>query len=154
MADNLGARKDGLPYVIHKYFSFDFTPGSPYPIPYPVANMLSDSENVSENVFYNGNAAFKADSYVTHVWGDEAGVDGGMFSGTFTQKAEPISYSMSVFVNGANAVRGYDPFYMNKKNTTGTLILIPPPAKGAITDTGKVAEAEAAPEIPSFMEFF
>ena len=43
---------------------------------------------------------------------------------------------------------------MNNKNTIGTLICTPPPAKGAISDSGKVAEAVEAPQMLSFMEFF
>jgi len=54
MAINLGARKSDLPKVISSYPSWNWTPGSSYPVPYPVTYELSKSENVSEDVFYNG----------------------------------------------------------------------------------------------------
>lgn len=153
MAINLGARKSNLPKVISSYPSWNWTPGCSSPVPYPVIHDLKISVNVSENVFYNGHNAFMRGSDSSKVKGDEAGKNGGVISGTFTAEAEAIIYSDSVYVNGKQAVRCGDTFHMNSKNTQGTLVCVPPPPKGAITDSGKAAQAQAAPEIPSFTEF-
>ena len=141
MAINLGARKSNLPKVVSTFPSWNWTPGSALPVPYPVVYELNISENISKDVFYNGDNAFMMKSDSSHVTGDEAGINGGVISGTFSDKAEPIDHSLSVFINKREAVRCGDMFYMNNKNTIGTLICTPPPAKGAIRDSGKVAEA-------------
>jgi len=154
MAINLGARKSDLPIVVSSYPSWNWTPGNSYPVPYPVTYELNKSENVSEDVFYNGDNAFMMESDSSMVTGDEAGKNGGVISGTTSDKAEPIDHSSSVFVNGKEAVRCGDLFYMNAKNTQGTLICVPPPPKGAITDSGKAAEATPAPSIPSAGDMF
>ncbi len=153
MAINLGARKSNLPKVISSYPSWNWTPGCSSPVPYPVTYELNQSENVSENVYYNGHNAFMMQSDSSHVTGDAAGKNGGVISGTVSDKAEPIEHSDSVHVNKKEAVRCGDLFYMNAKNTQGTLVCVPPPPKGAITDSGKAAQAQVAPEIPSFTEF-
>jgi len=154
MAMNLGARKSSLPRVIGNFPSFNWTPGVTPPVPYPVVYELDKSENISEDVFYNGANAFMMKSDSSHVTGDEAGKNGGVISGTVSDKAEPIDHSASVFINKREAVRCGDMFYMNNKNTTGTLVCVPPAPKGAITDSGKVAEAPEAPEMPSFGDMF
>ena len=154
MAINLGARKSSLPRVVFLYPSWNWTPGSSYPVPYPVTYDLNVSIHVSEDVFYNGNNAFTLKSDSNKVTGDEAGKNGGVLSGTTTDKAEPIQYSTSVRVNGNKAVRCGDLFYMNAENTQGTLICVQPPLKGAITDSGKAAEATPAPSIPSAGDMF
>lgn len=149
MAINLGARKSDLPKVISSYPSWNWTPGCSNPVPYPMTYELSKSENVSGDVFYNGANAFMVKSDSSMVTGDEAGKNGGVISGTVSDKAEPIDHFSSVFVNGKEAVRCGDLFYMNSKNTQGMLVCVPPPPKGAITDSGKAPDAEPAPEMPS-----
>ena len=141
MAINIGARRSSLPKVISQVPSFNFTPGSSLPVPYPVTYSLSISTSVSSNVRYNGSYAFMLNSDSTRVSGDEVGLKGGVISNTFGGKAEPIEFSLSVFVNKHNAVRCGDLFYMNNKNTQGTLVCVAPPQKGAITDTGKASSA-------------
>jgi len=154
MAINLGARKSDLPMVVSSYPSWNWTPGSSNPVPYPVTYDLDESINVSEDVFYNGDNAFIMGSDSNKVTGDEAGKNGGVISATTTDKAEPREYSSSVFVNRKKAVRCGDLFNMNAKNTQGTLICVQPPLKGAITDSGKAAEATPAPDVPSAGDMF
>jgi len=152
MAKNIGARASSLPKVISNYPSWNWTPGCSSPVPYPVTYDLDQSENVSSDVYYNGSPAFMMQSDSSHVTGDEAGKNGGVLSGTVSDKAEPIEHSSSVRVNKRQAVRCGDLFYMNSKNTQGTLVCTPPPPKGAITDTGKIPDAPAAPELPPMRE--
>lgn len=154
MALNIGARRSSLPKVISNYPSWNWTPGCSSPVPYPVTYDLKESVNISPDVYYNGDNAFIMKSDSNKVRGDEAGKNGGVLSGTTSAEAEPIEHSDSVFVNGSQTIRCGDLFWMNHKNTQGTLVCAPPPPKGAITDSGKAPDAEPAPEMPSFTEFF
>jgi len=155
MASNIGTRQDSKPKIVFMIPSFTWTKGVPLPVPYPIIkNTHTPTENVSEDVHYNGSPAFKADSYGKDVTADEAGEKfGGLFSGTRSDKHEPKSYSESVHVNGEGAVRNLDIGWMNNKNTIG-LYIYDTANKPDITDTGKSPDADEAPKVPSFMEFF
>ena len=155
MAINFGNRKDSEYKVICLLPSFEWTKGIPLPVPYPVHCHLGESEDVSEDVFYNGDNSFTQISTTTYVEMDKPALDvgAGVISGTKEEEATPLQYCDSVRVNGNGAVRAYHMFYMNKKNTIGILIK-EPKIKAPITDTGKSADAIEAPEVPSFMEFF
>lgn len=155
MATAFGARAQEKPIVKFIIPSFEWTKGSPYPIPYFVKYDLDDANNVSEDVFINGDPAFTSVSDTDKVKGDEAALKtGGVLSATRGKAATPLTYSPTVFINGNNAVRIEDYFYMNQKNTIGVLEWEEPPEKDKITDTGKSPEAEPAPEPLSFMDFF
>lgn len=116
------------------------------PIPYQITGKLGDDANASQNVFLTGLKAFKFDSVVTHVTGDEPGVAKGIKSGTVGDIAEPKTASTIVRVNGQWLVRDGDSFWMNKRNTVGELIYKKdrgkywPPKEGAAIDD---SEAEA-----------
>jgi hypothetical protein len=92
------------------------------PIPYQITGKLGDDANTSQNVFLTGLKAFKFDSVVTHVTGDEPGTATGIKSGTVGDIAEPKTASSVVRVNGQWLVRDGDSFWMNKRNTVGELI--------------------------------
>jgi len=116
------------------------------PIPYQITGKLGDDANASGNVFLTGLKAFKFDSVVTHVTGDEPGAAKGVKSGTVGDIAEPKTASSVVRVNGQWLVRDGDAFWMNKRNTVGELIYKkdrgkywPPEGAEAIDDS----EAEA-----------
>jgi hypothetical protein len=146
MAKHIGARKCGKQMVICATPSVNKTPigNSTPPIPYPVQCTLSTSNEVSGNVFFNANEAFTLSSDSNYVIGDAAGSVGGTSSGTVSQKAEPIDSSKSVYVNKRQVVRCGDKFYMNNKNTTGTLVCSPPIVAPHITDSGKLACEDAS----------
>ncbi|MBN8757291.1 MULTISPECIES: DUF4150 domain-containing protein [Variovorax] len=92
------------------------------PIPYQITGALGDDANTSQNVYLTGLKAFKFDSVVTHVTGDEPGTATGIQSGTVGDIAEPKTASTVVRVNGQWLVRDGDTFWMNKRNTVGELI--------------------------------
>ncbi|MGJ7573584.1 PAAR-like domain-containing protein [Variovorax sp. RB2P76] len=92
------------------------------PIPYQITGKLGDDANTSGNVFLTGLKAFKFDSVVTHVTGDEPGAAKGIKSGTVGDIAEPKTASTIVRVNNQWLVRDGDTFWMNKRNTVGELI--------------------------------
>jgi len=145
MADNIGARQASCPRVICSSCSWNWTPGCSSPVPYLVTYDLSQSANISGDVCFNSDWAFMMQSHSSGVSGDEAGSRGGVISGTTSAEAEPIEHSQSVNINCRKSVRCGDRFYMNHKNTQGTLVCAPPPKKGDITDTGKISGAKQAP---------
>lgn len=91
------------------------------PIPYQITGKLGDDSNTSQNVFLTGLKAFRFDSVVTNVKGDEAGSATGIKSSTVGDIAEPKTASTVVRVNGQWLVRDGDTFWMNKRNTVGEL---------------------------------
>ncbi len=91
------------------------------PIPYQITGKLGDDSNTSQDVFLTGLKAFRFDSVVTNVKGDEAGSATGIKSGTVGDIAEPKTASTVVRVNGQWLVRDGDTFWMNRRNTIGEL---------------------------------
>jgi hypothetical protein len=95
------------------------SPAGPVPIPYPV--IVSQSSNLSSGtttVTADGGQmiAVKDCEYATCT-GDEAGTAGGVVSGTFTQEAKFILFSMDVKIDGKNSCRFGDKMTMNHQNT-------------------------------------
>jgi len=138
MAKQLGARKCSKQQVICLAPSVNKTGPYKIPIPYPVVYKLNNSNSTSTNVFFNSDEAFTIKSDSNKVTGDEPGTEKGIKSNTVSDKSEPIDSSPSVKVNGKKVIRCADKFYMNSKNTMGTLICSPPPFAPAIKDNGKI----------------
>ena len=140
MADNIGARMCGKQKTIFKSPTKNKTPvgNAQPPLPYPIQVALDASSACSPNVNYNGKPAFTIASDTTTVIGDAPGVLKGTKSSTVSDIANAKDKSSSVFVNGNNTIRCNDLFFMNKKNTKGTLVCSPPPSAPAITDEGEV----------------
>ena len=140
MADNIGARMCGKQKTIFNSPTKNKTPvgNAQPPIPYPIQVALDASSGCSSNVNYNGKPAFTIASDTTKVVGDAPGVLKGTKSSTVSDIAKAKDKSSTVFVNGKNTIRCDDVYFMNKKNTKGTLVCSPPPSAPPITDEGKV----------------
>lgn len=140
MAEELGARMCGKQKVIFKSPTKNKTPvgNAQPPIPYPIQVALDASSACSKNVNYNGKSAFTIASDTTKVIGDAPGVLKGTSSSTVSDIAKAKDKSSSVFVNGKNTIRCADVYFMNKKNTKGSLICSPAPSAPPITDDGKI----------------
>ena len=140
MADELGARMCGKQKTICSSPTMNKTivGNTQPPLPYPIQVALDASSKCSKNVNYNGKAAFTIASDTTKVIGDAPGTLKGTSSSTVSDIANAKDKSSSVFVNGENTIRCADVFFMNKENTTGTLICSPAPSVPAITDEGKI----------------
>ena len=102
------------------------TPAGPVPIPYPNIAMSTDSTGVSTRVKCDGNGVCLSDSSFSMSTGDEAGSIGGIVSGKIKGKAEFMSYSFDVKVEGKNVARGLDMMVSNEKNTPPMPLLQPP----------------------------
>jgi hypothetical protein len=93
------------------------------PVPYPTSIDLSGSQKVAQHSNFNGKPAFLHDkSHTVKVEGDEPGQGKGVKSGTVGEKAEALTYSDSVYIEGLHLVREGDLFYMNNRNNIGRLV--------------------------------
>lgn len=117
MADEAATAKDAQFVLISMAPDVCLTPGKGgYPIPYPITHKMDQSEQVSPNVFFSGEAAYlHNESYVDNVTGDEPGKGQGVVSQTNVNISHSIDKSASVFVNGKPIVRTGDKVWMNWK---------------------------------------
>ncbi|MFP4573699.1 MAG: DUF4150 domain-containing protein [Desulfobacterales bacterium] len=92
---------------------------SSVPIPYTNTANSADLEGGSTTVFIQGcPAAIKGCCYSVST-GDEPGSDKGVRSGKVKGKAEFVSYSFDVKIEGKNVCRNGDQMSHNNKNATG-----------------------------------
>lgn len=102
-------------------------PAGPIPIPYPNVAKSSDTAQGSATVEVEGNPLAVKDSCFSTSTGDEAGsAGGGVASGTTQGKAEFVSYSFDVKVEGKGVARALDLLVHNNKNTPPTPLVQPP----------------------------
>jgi hypothetical protein len=94
-------------------------PGPPVPIPYPNIGMSSDTISGPTTVTTDGQMPMTQDAKYMKSSGDEAGVVGGIISGTFIQACEFMMYSFDVKFEGKNVCRLGDPLFHNNKNAMG-----------------------------------
>jgi hypothetical protein len=83
-------------------------------------NNVAQSSNAAKtagSVKINGNPACHKDAIFAISSGDEPGSCGGVSSGTIKQKAEFITFSSNVFIEGIPAVRQNDLMVSNNRNT-------------------------------------
>lgn len=96
------------------------TPSGPavVPVPYPNIAVSADLTDGTTSVKVDGGMmAAISGSQLCKSTGDEAGVNGGVASGTFIKEATWITYSFDVMLEGKNACRLTDKLFMNHKNT-------------------------------------
>jgi hypothetical protein len=83
-------------------------------VPYPIIGLLGTSMATVSNVRANGEPVFVLDaSTVPSVTGDEAGVGGGVRSGTHKGGVAAVTSSKTVRANGKYLVRHGDDCEMN-----------------------------------------
>ncbi|WP_437723763.1 DUF4150 domain-containing protein [Sorangium sp. So ce861] len=96
------------------------SPAGPVPIPYPNIARSSDTADGSAQVTMDGNPIMLKGSNFSTSTGDEAGSAGGVASNTTKGKAEFISYSFDVTVEGKNVPRLGDMMLQNKLSSPNT----------------------------------
>lgn len=97
-------------------------PAAPVPIPYPnIAQIPLISGEVSTKVKIAGAPAVMKGAKTPLSNGDEAGVTGGVSSGSFIGEMECAAGSSKVKVEGKPAVRMGDQTKHNKGNTMGSI---------------------------------
>lgn len=94
------------------------SPVGPVPIPYPNIAMATDAVQTTVTVKCDGEGVCVSGSSFAMSTGDEAGcAPGGLASGVIKGKAEFISYSFDVKMEGKNVCRSFDMMLANSKNT-------------------------------------
>jgi hypothetical protein len=122
------------------------TPAGPIPIPYPNIAKSSDTSQGSQQTTMDGNPIMLKGSVYSTSTGDEPGSNGGVMSGVTKGKAEFLSYSFDVQVEGKNVCRLGDPMGQNESSlNVGGFPTVQPPTAAAGTLkrqilTGKIIE--------------
>ena len=93
------------------------------PIPYCNCAQAKHAQRGASWVRVNHHALCHADSYFAISHGDEFGTHGGIHSHTTRGKAEFISHSPNVFIEGHPAVRQFDWMVSNNRNTLPALLI-------------------------------
>jgi hypothetical protein len=116
------------------------------PIPYPNISQSSDLANGSKSVKVNGASVCLKGSNFSKSTGDQAGSLGGVISGKTGGKAEPLSYSFDVKIEGKNVVRNLDMFQSNARNTPPGPVMqapvLPSSPFGALEEEEKLHSCE------------
>lgn len=87
------------------------------PVPYINKAYSKDAVNTAKSVFVNGHPLCHQQSYFSRSSGDEAGIYGGVHSGTVNGRATFLTASPNVFIEGRAAVRARDIMVSNSGNT-------------------------------------
>jgi LysM repeat protein/uncharacterized protein (DUF2235 family) len=118
------------------------------PIPYTNIARSADAAKTASTVFINGNPVCHQKSIFAVSTGDEPGNRKGIRSGTITQKAEFVTGSSNVFIEGIPAARQADLMVSNNANTAPMPLAQPgaPPARNL---KPKKAEELEATELPN-----
>ena len=101
------------------------TPSKCRPRNYTNVAVSEDAAKTASSVFINGNPACHSQSIFSKSTGDEPGTCGGVKSGTIKQKAEFVTYSNNVFIEGFPAVRQFDLMVSNNRNTPPAPLMQP-----------------------------
>ncbi|MBC6946553.1 DUF4150 domain-containing protein [candidate division KSB1 bacterium] len=127
MADKEATRKISEAILVCRTPDVCKTPmgSSMVPVPYQIISKFETAAKTATTVNFTGEPAFNMGSYLPTVIGDEAGVGGGMKSGTHKGKCVPVTHSTTVRVEKQWLVRHDDLFQMNgtgSGNTIGKVI--------------------------------
>lgn len=115
-------------------------------IPYTNIAKSADAADTAASVLINGHPVCHRGSNFAVSTGDEPGDHYGVISGTIQGKAEFISSSANVFIEGMAAVRQGDLMVSNNKNTPPMPLV--QPGAGAPKAKAKAGAEEKAGETP------
>ena len=121
------------------------------PIPYTNIARSADAEKTAATVFINGHPVCHKNSIFAKSTGDEPGNRKGIRSGTIQGKAEFVTASPNVFIEGIPAVRQGDWMVSNNGNTAPMPLSQPgaPPAKAIDPEKAdKPEESALTDEVP------
>lgn len=94
-----------------------YTGNAKIPVLYCNIAKSVDAAKTAKTVFINGHGACHQQAHFAKSTGDEPGFYGGIRSGTIRGKAEFITASSNVFIEGIAAVRNFDLMVSNNGNT-------------------------------------
>lgn len=130
MADNEGLRTTGEAIVKCVTPDVCKTPPSMAPVPYEIIGRFNDGIRYSNTVCMTGLEVMTTDSRLPKVYGDEAGVGGGVTSGVNVGFCRPITHSPTVRAQGHFIVFHSAEYWMNCNgpegpgNTKGTVVFV------------------------------
>jgi uncharacterized Zn-binding protein involved in type VI secretion len=118
------------------------------PIPYTNVARSADAAKTASTVFINGHPVCHQGSTFSKSTGDEPGDRKGIRSGTIKGKAEFVSGSSNVFIEGIPAVRQGDMMVSNNANTAPMPLSQPgaPPAREVKPEQVEELEGTELPE--------
>ena len=121
MGNPLGGRGQDKLMAMCLFPSINWTPVKyTLPLPYPVWQMLGNSEDTIVTVKFNDSEVYGLkNTYQPHCVGDYPGKGGGIKSKTVSDEVRPTDGSATIIVNGQKLVRKGDPCTLNKANTFG-----------------------------------
>ena len=122
------------------------TPGKCRPVAYTNVARSTDSARTATTVFVNGNPICHKQSIFAVSSGDEPGRCGGVRSGTIKGKAEFLTASPNVFVEGKPVVRQFDLMVSNNRNTPPAPLQQPPAGEPVPLSEADMAAIEAQRE--------
>lgn len=117
----LGAAKDSKLIAISTVPSFNYTSHKKDTVAgYVLYQVIDNSVNTATQTSFNGRPVYLLEKTIQPTCkGDEAGIGGGVISGTVGGEVKPTSGSSTVFVEGKALVREGDTCTMNNENTVG-----------------------------------
>ncbi|HYO60236.1 PAAR-like domain-containing protein [Archangium sp.] len=92
-------------------------PNGQVPVPYASVARSADLEKGSRSVTIEGAAVCLSDSELARSTGDEPGTGGGLMSGQRGGPAHPVTWDMTVRIEGKPVVRNLNLFTSNGRNT-------------------------------------
>ncbi|MGP5493784.1 DUF4150 domain-containing protein [Psychrobacter celer] len=124
-ASQLGGSQQGQIIAISEP-SFNYTSHKKDSVAgYTLVQVIDNAVDTAKHTTFNGVPAYLlAQTTQPSCQGDEAGIGGGVKSGTVGGEVKPTSASSSIFVEGKALVREGDTCTMNNGNTTGKYILV------------------------------
>jgi hypothetical protein len=105
----------------------------------------TDAAKTAGSVKINGNPACIKSSIFSKSTGDQPGRCGGVSSGTIKGKAEFITASPNVMIEGEPAVRQFDLMISNNRNTPPAPVMQSGGARPPFLDAGEAEAKEASP---------
>lgn len=118
------------------------------PIPYTNVARSADAAKTASTVFINGNPVCHKKSIFAVSTGDEPGTRKGIRSGTIKGKAEFVTASPNVFIEGIPSVRQDDMMVSNNRNTAAMPLSQPGAPRAKELNPDAVEELEAT-ELPN-----
>ena len=122
MGQPITTKGQGICFAFPDVCNTPAPPGPAIPIPYPNIGQLADASGTASSVKAGGEDVVTSDSSIGNTTGDEAGSLFGVTSGTIQDEVKFVSFSQTVFAEGANVVRMFDTTTQNKENAVGTVL--------------------------------
>lgn len=92
---------------------------------YSLFQVIDNAVSTAEHTFFNGQPAYLLDKTTQPTcMGDEAGIGGGVRSGTVGGEVKPTSGSSTIFIEGKALIREGDTCTMNNGNVQGVYVTV------------------------------